>query len=220
MIEISDGIVYFRDNWIKSIKTISESHEKIELTLSDEAKIYDFDNYNVTNFSTLKPFKISKGNVLFENISNSSQIEYIYENNQMITRRLPYTDRGVFVVFNVEFNKIQHRTSKNRIKTIIFNTYDTNGSGKIWKVKLQIPEDAKRSSATSRKCRASKAIVLAIYDSNGNNIDSISSDYDFSFVYEVGKTMEVENFDENRWNECSNGIHFFITRREAELYIL
>ena len=85
-------------------------------------------------------------------------------------------------------------------------------------VKLLITEDALRSSATSRKCRCSKAKVLEITDNKGNKIDSVSSKRDGKFVYEVGKIVEVEDFDIDRWNECSTGIHFFITKREAELY--
>ena len=85
-------------------------------------------------------------------------------------------------------------------------------------VKLMIPDDAKRSSATSRKCRCSKAKVLAIWDKDGSPVIDVASDYDNSFVYRVGETVEVPDFDENRWKECSSGIHFFITRAEAEAY--
>ena len=87
-------------------------------------------------------------------------------------------------------------------------------------VKLLIPEDAIRSSATSYKCRASKAIVLEIQELDGtkSNIISICSSYDNSFVYEVGKTVEVKNFDTNRFNECSTGIHFFVNREMAVQY--
>ena len=85
---------------------------------------------------------------------------------------------------------------------------------------LEICEDSKRSSATSRKCRCSKAKVLKIEDFNGNVLDisSVPSDYDKSFVYQVGEIVEVKDFDENRWNECSTGIHFFITKKEAVEY--
>jgi hypothetical protein len=88
-------------------------------------------------------------------------------------------------------------------------------SGKI--VKLEICEDAKRSSATSRKCRCSKAKVLAIENVDGGDsgLSAISSDRNSSFVYTVGETVEVSDYDDNRWNECSAGIHFFITRDEA-----
>ena len=91
-------------------------------------------------------------------------------------------------------------------------------SGKI--VKLLIPEDAKRSSATSRKCRCSKATVLSITNLDGSDarIESVPSDKTSNFVYKIGKTLEGKDFDENRWNECSTGIHFFITRDEAVNY--
>jgi hypothetical protein len=85
--------------------------------------------------------------------------------------------------------------------------------GKI--VKLRITENAKRSSATSRKCRCSEAEVLEIDD---GNYTKISSNFTSNFIYEIGKISKVDNFDENRWNECSTGIHFFITRKEAENY--
>jgi len=77
-----------------------------------------------------------------------------------------------------------------------------------------ITEDAKRSSATTRKCRASKAKVLEI----SGGITEVSSKWDIHFIYKVGETVEVKDFDENRWNECSTGIHFFLTRKEAEEY--
>ena len=87
-------------------------------------------------------------------------------------------------------------------------------------VKLHIPFDAKRSSATTRKCRCSKAEVIAIYNLDGTEEGETTchSDYDNSFIYEVGKTVEVTNFSENRWDECAKGIHFFINRQEAINY--
>ena len=86
-------------------------------------------------------------------------------------------------------------------------------------VKLQIPADAKRSSATNRKCRCSKAKVLSITDFSGAaEFQMAVSIRDNNFIYEVGKTVIVDDFDEDRWNECSTGIHFFITRSEAVNY--
>ena len=87
-------------------------------------------------------------------------------------------------------------------------------------VKLLITEDAKRSSATTRKCRCSKAKVLSITELDGNDsgLTSINSKYDPNFTYRVGEIVEVPDFDEDRWNECSTGIHFFITREEAVQY--
>ena len=87
-------------------------------------------------------------------------------------------------------------------------------------VKLRITEDALRSSATSRKCRCSKAEVLSIttLDGKDDGLTSIPSNYDSDFIYRVGTTVEVEDFETDRWDECAAGIHFFITRQEAVQY--
>ena len=86
-------------------------------------------------------------------------------------------------------------------------------------VKLEIPSDAKRLNATGRKCRASKARVLAIFDKAGNEVNNAYSNYDPSFEYTVGETVRpTGDFNEDRWEECSAGIHFFITREEAEAF--
>lgn len=86
-------------------------------------------------------------------------------------------------------------------------------------VELEISTEAKRSSATTRKCRCSKATVLSITGLNGvAEFQQATSSYDNDFLYEVGKTVIVDDFDEDRWDECSTGIHFFITRDEAVNY--
>ena len=87
-------------------------------------------------------------------------------------------------------------------------------------VKLRIPQDALRSSATTRKCRCNKAEVVEIYNIDGTIADEriVSSNYDSRFTYEIGKTVEVQDFDTNRWNECTRGIHFFTNRQEAINY--
>ena len=88
-------------------------------------------------------------------------------------------------------------------------------------VKLGITEDAVRSSAAGRKCRCSKATVLEIQDLEGNVLEQAAvSDRDENFHYIPGTVASVLDFDENRWNECSTGIHFYITREEAVRHIL
>ena len=86
-------------------------------------------------------------------------------------------------------------------------------------VKLLITKDSKRNSATSRKCRCSKAKVLSISNmENTEKYNEVHSNYDYNFIYKVGEIVEVDNFDKDRWNECSPGIHFFMTRDEAVRY--
>ena len=102
----------------------------------------------------------------------------------------------------------------------------TEGSFIGWKkasghiVKLRIPEDARRSSATGHKCRCDKAYVMEIQNMDGTKAteDPVRSDHDKNFVYTVGATVEVPDFDDNRWSECAPGIHFFIDRRAAVEY--
>ena len=88
-------------------------------------------------------------------------------------------------------------------------------------VKLRIPADAKRSNSTGRKCRCDKAIVESAEYLDGTQIDSkniICSLYERAFTYHIGDTIRPDKFDNNRWAECSNGIHFFITKEEALSY--
>ena len=91
-------------------------------------------------------------------------------------------------------------------------------SGRI--VKLLIPENARRSSATGRKCRCDKALVMEIQNMDGTkaDVDHVSSDYDEGFVYTVGETVCEPDFYEDRFEECAEGIHFFINRQEAIEY--
>ena len=89
-------------------------------------------------------------------------------------------------------------------------------------VKLMICEDAKRSSAFGRKCRCSAAKVVAIENLDGtpSKDREVASGFDVGFVYRIGETVSVDNFDNDRRNECAPGIHFFITRQEAVDYVL
>ena len=82
-------------------------------------------------------------------------------------------------------------------------------------VELEIPADAKRSSATTRKCRCDKAKVVSIKDEEGNDIEEIVNTNYVETTYRVGEMVYPDFFDEDRWNECSHGIHFFINKQDA-----
>ncbi len=119
-----------------------------------------------------------------------------------------------------------HGANYNTSTTFLLPQCPSEGSFVAWKkasgkiVKLQVCEDAQRSSATTLKCRCSKAKVLEIQNVDGTLCDSteVQSDNDSSFIYKVGEIVEVSDFDENRFNECSSGIHFFINREMAVKY--
>ena len=80
-------------------------------------------------------------------------------------------------------------------------------------VKLEIPAEAKRSNATGRKCRAEYVKVIEVIGAEVG-----ISQHDDKTEYRVGEIVKPDKWNNNRWNECSSGIHFFITRKEAEEY--
>ena len=85
---------------------------------------------------------------------------------------------------------------------------------------LEITADAKRSSATTKKCRCSKAKVIRIEELNSSisETTSVISDWSPTFVYKLGEIVQVNDFDTNRWKECSTGIHFFMNKEIAKQY--
>jgi len=92
-------------------------------------------------------------------------------------------------------------------------------------VRLRIPADARRSNAPgARKCRAERAEVLEIVDPTvelpKEQPSEAVSRHDPGFIYRVGELVEPARaeFDPLPQNECAPGIHFFITRAEAEAW--
>ena len=80
-------------------------------------------------------------------------------------------------------------------------------------VKMQIPSDAKRSHAFGRKCRAEYVKVLEVIGAEVG-----IAQHDNKTEYRKGEIVKPDSFDENWQDECAPGIHFFITRIEAENY--
>ena len=83
-------------------------------------------------------------------------------------------------------------------------------------VKLEIPAKAKRhNSLGGRKCRASYVKTLQIWDGSGKEIKECYGKHDSNTKYTVGKITRPDKYDPNPLEECSNGIHFFISKQEA-----
>ena len=79
-------------------------------------------------------------------------------------------------------------------------------------VTLRIAEKTKRTaSLVGRKCRASKAFVVAIEGATS----AITRDLE----YVVGKTVRPDSYNGDIRVECTHGIHFFLTRAEAKEWI-
>lgn len=84
-------------------------------------------------------------------------------------------------------------------------------------VELKLLKGSIVFSINNKKCRTNKVKVISI---NGGKKKGLQckSNYDKGFIYEVGKIVEVKDFDLMYNVECSSGIHFFWTKEEAEDY--
>ena len=96
-------------------------------------------------------------------------------------------------------------------------------SGKV--VELIIPANAKRtSSLVGSKCRCEFAYVKRILDVYGSDSGSdsglgqVHGDYGRKTIYELGKKVTPDKYDDDIRVECTHGIHFFITFEEAANY--
>ena len=89
--------------------------------------------------------------------------------------------------------------------------YKKARGGKI--ITLEIPIGAKVFSINNDKRRTNKAKVI---DMQGET--ELSSWYNTNFKYHVEDKIEIKDFDEMYNVECSTGIHFFLTRKEAKNY--
>jgi len=84
-------------------------------------------------------------------------------------------------------------------------------------VKMRVDEGVPRSCATTRKHRSASVLVLEIDDGKMTRLEH-DPDQGVPVIYEVGKVTATDSWDECRWNECSHGIHWFLTREEAEMW--
>ena len=126
--------------------------------------------------------------------------------------------RGAYLIgaylTGADLNKIKHQ----------FQIIPEEGSFIAWKkgannhlIKLEIPKEAKRHNClTDRKCRAEFVKVLDIRNSKGHKTKKCYGLYDLGFEYKIGETVKSDSYDSNPLIECSNGIHFFVTKQEAK----
>jgi hypothetical protein len=92
----------------------------------------------------------------------------------------------------------------------------TDAEGRPTVIELLVSRRAKRTSTlVGRKCRASRVKVLRALNSAKARFFSL---HDPNFVYEMGKWVEVKDYDPDIRVECTHGIHFFLTKEEAEAY--
>ena len=140
-----------------------------------------------------------KSDLLTCNIKNSHFDNAIFNNTKMPDYPMACPENGSFVGYKKVYN-------------IVNNQYQ-------WFIlKLEILEDARRSSTASNKCRCDKVKVLEIQNLDGSiakGVIKAKSCYNNEFIYELGKKVKEPDFDKCRWNEYTSGIHFFMNREDA-----
>ena len=100
-----------------------------------------------------------------------------------------------------------------------FSIVPEEGGFYAWKktskgvIKIYVPADAKRcNSLVSRKCRASKIKVISGEGIGGSSPNRTRR----AILYLKGTTVESDKWDDDIRVECTHGIHFFMTKKEAE----
>ena len=135
-----------------------------------------------------------------------------------------YADLSNSVFHNTLINQAYFITAKN-IPPLPMNLPSGEFIG--WKAfpngliaKLKILKDSKRSQATTNKCRCDKALVLEFQNIDGSKSKFTEyTNHNYTkCIYKVGEVVYADSWDDNRWNECSHGIHFFMDREAAVDY--
>ena len=211
------------DNSIaKTIDALRTSGAEFNLSYAD-LRYTDLSNVNLSNadlrYANLRYTDLSGANLSNANLRNADLSGSDFSNSDLSNSSLGYANFSNAIFSDTNLHNIDVSVGT----AFLLPQCPSEGSFVAWKkaggmiVKLLVTEDAKRSSATTLKCRCSKARVLAIEEIDGSEseLKEVASSFDRDFVYRVGETVEVENFDDDRWNECSSGIHFFIAREMA-----
>ena len=185
----------------------------------------DLENANLSSTNlkraNLRCVDLEYANLRCANLENAN-----LEDSNLTNADLRYADLRYADLRCVDLKYADLRDVKTNIHTIGYNlACPEKGSFVGYKkageylIELLILEDAKRSSATTTKCRCNKAKVLDIENiKTGEKVNYVHSDYDDDFIYKVGEIVTVSNFDDDRWNECSTGIHFFMNKDNALNY--
>jgi len=189
---------------------------KLDLSYCDFSEF----NFSYSNFSN-SDFRSS--NFSYSNFSNSDFSYSNFSNSNFSNSDFSYSNFSYSKFMGFFINESTFGLTINCPEEGSFIGYK---KAQNLIVVIEIQEDAKRSSATTYKCRASKIKVLRIENLDGtlSELTEIESSYtinlpeDQKVIYRINEIIEIKDFDTDRRNECSNGVHFFINRKMAVCY--
>ncbi len=149
------------------------------------------------------------GNATIKYVSGNATIKYVYD---FCFVRVCSADAKV----NIQSDFVSYVETFKHFMFKKDTTVYKKAGGKI--VEMMCKKGQKFQSQNASKCRTDRAFVVSITSRDGKETyDKVASDYDSSFVYEVGKEVVAEDYDE-KIEECSRGVHFFLSRIAAERY--
>ena len=188
-------------------KTLEKAvNEKVDLSFA-----------NLTNL-ILKHLDLSNANLTSANFAGSLLYRINFTNANL--EKSIFSFNSTLIQVNLDNAKGLNDQCPKKGSFIGWKKCYSNKSNKAYIVKLEIPKHAKRCSATTEKCRCSKAKVLEIQNIDGaiSNITEVYSLFYNKFSYKLGEIIYSESFDDRYWVECSHGIHFFMNREDAVNY--
>ena len=166
--------------------------------------------------ANLRGANLSRANLSSANLSNASLSNANLSNTNLSSANLFCADLYGADLYGARIDAVALARQK-----IV-----PDGTLVVWKklsegvvAQLEIPNDAQRTNAIgSRKCRSSAAVVVALFK-DGVLFDGEAFDrYAGKTRYKAGEVVLPDSYDDSALIECSNGIHWFLTREEAEAY--
>ena len=178
-------------------------------------------SYSTLSYSNLSYSNLSGSDLRGSNLRDSNLRDSNLSGSDLRYSNLSYSDLRYSDLRGSNLRGSDLRGSKNS-ELVLAQTsiVPEQGAFEGWKkcnggilVRVLIPAKAKRSSATGRKCRAEFVKVLEVVGAK----EAVSK-HDGTVKYVKGKTVKAHEWGEDRFQECAGGIHFFLTRIEAENY--
>ena len=209
---------------IKSIiGSVLFEYTELNNTVKDTLEVAVKSNANL-KYADLSNADLSNANLKYADLSNAN-----LSNANLFNANLRYAD---LYAANLKYADLSNANLSNaNLRYAILNEKEKLRKGviidkpvRVFKkcikntiVELELLKGSIVFSINNKKCRTNKAKVISINGECEKGLKCCSS-YNHKFIYEVGKTVEVKDFDLMYNVECSSGIHFFWTKEEAEDY--
>ena len=191
---------------IKIIKDGKEWYKSPKNDLFGIEFKYENKTYIKIDYANLENANLYNANLYNANLYNANLYNANLYNANLYNANLRYAN-----LYNANLDESEEKRKGQIIKekVIVFKKCQQ----KIVELELQVGSIV--FCINGKKCRTNKAKVISIDGKKTKGL-TIASNYNHNFIYEVGKIIEIEDFNLMYNVECSTGIHFFYDREDAE----